>query len=211
MAFVPVANTVLVETRMLLDNQQVENTFTIRFETAPNPSVLDILATDFRDWWISDYADLVSDELELREVVVTDLTTQTGPQFSLAAPIGTTGTITGSVLSNNVSLCVSFRTANRGRSFRGRNYIAGVPAASVVQNNAVAGYVSNVVAAYEKLLPGGGALSSGTWVVASRFSGVDSAGKPIPRAAGVTTPITGVVVVDSTIDSQRRRLPGRGK
>jgi len=211
MPFVPVANTVLVETRMLLDEQQVENTFTVRFEASVSPTILENLAADFLGWWINDYADIVSDELELREVVATDLSSQTGPQFSLPAPIGSNGNITGSVLSNNVSLCVSFRTANRGRSFRGRNYIAGVPVASVVQNNAVTGYVAAVVTAYEKLLPGGGALTSGTWVVASRFSGVDSEGKPIPRAAGVTTPITGVVVVDSTVDSQRRRLPGRGK
>jgi hypothetical protein len=47
--------------------------------------------------------------------------------------------------------------------------------------------------------------------VASRFSGVDSNGKPIPRSEGIGTPITSVTVVDPIIDNQRRRLPGRGR
>jgi len=47
--------------------------------------------------------------------------------------------------------------------------------------------------------------------VASRFSGVDGDGKPIPRTAGVVTPISNVIVVDRVLDSQRRRLPGRGQ
>jgi cation transporter-like permease len=51
-----------------------------------------------------------------------------------------------------------------------------------------------------------------TWVIASRFSGVDpDTGDPIPRVAGVTTPVTNVVCTDATLDAQRRRLPGRGQ
>jgi hypothetical protein len=49
-------------------------------------------------------------------------------------------------------------------------------------------------------------------VIASRFSGVDpDTGKPIPRTAGVTTNVITVVAADLVIDSQRRRLPGRGQ
>jgi hypothetical protein len=44
----------------------------------------------------------------------------------------------------------------------------------------------------------------------SRYSGVDEDGRPIPRVAGETADILSVLVVDATVDSQRRRLPGRG-
>lgn len=211
MPFVPVDSTVLVECRMTLQDQKVENTLWVNFPTEPNVAVMNALAADILDWWISDYATLCSDNVVLREVVCTYQGTNTGAQVSLPAPGGTNGNLTGPQLPNNNSLTVSFRTANRGRSFRGRNYIVGLIIGSVVDNNAVPGYVNAVTDAYEKLLPGGGALTAGTWVVASRFSGVDADDKPIPRAAGVVTPITSVLVVDSTIDSQRRRLPGRGK
>jgi len=42
------------------------------------------------------------------------------------------------------------------------------------------------------------------WVVVSRFH--DNA----PRTAGVVSFINAATVVDATVDSQRRRLPGRG-
>ena len=63
--------------------------------------------------------------------------------------------------------------------------------------------------AYEGL-PSVATVAGYTWVVASRFSGVDAEGDPIPRAAGITTPITTVLIVDNLVDSQRRRLSGRG-
>jgi len=211
MPFVPVPNAVLAELRMTQDSQEIENTLWFRFETDPTSVLLEQLAADLLQWWIDSYADICSDEVELREVVCTDQSSATGPQASLPAPIGANGNLTGNTLPNSNSLTVSFRTNNRGRSFRGRNYIAGLTVGVVVENNAVPGYMASVVAAYETLLPSGGALTSGTWVVASRFSGVDGDGKPVPRVTGVTTPITSVVIVDSIVDSQRRRLPGRGK
>jgi hypothetical protein len=45
----------------------------------------------------------------------------------------------------------------------------------------------------------------------SRYSGIGTDGKPIPRTEGIATPVTQVVITDHTIDSQRRRLPGRGR
>jgi hypothetical protein len=44
----------------------------------------------------------------------------------------------------------------------------------------------------------------GTWCVVSRH--LDG----LPRDIGITRKITTVILTDLTIDSQRRRLPGRG-
>jgi hypothetical protein len=183
----------------------------VRFETAINLTILNTLATDILAWWQDAYAGLASDNVRLREIVATDMGSPTGPQVSIAAPIGTVGDQSGPQLPNNNTLTVSFRTANRGRSFRGRNYVVGLVRDNVLDNNVVIGYANQVQTVYEQLLPTGTILTDGTWVIASRFSGVDGDGKPIPRAVGVTTPVTSVVIVDGIVDSQRRRLPGRGK
>jgi hypothetical protein len=110
----------------------------------------------------------------------------------------------------NVSLAVSFRTAGRGRSSRGRNYFVGFVDDQVtgnVVNNSDAVDIRNAYAA----LIAAAATANVSWVVVSRFSGVDADGKPIPRAAGVTSLINAVSLVDNDVDSQRRRLNGRGR
>lgn len=210
MPFVPVPNTCLVEFRMTLDAQQVENTLWFEFAGAPTPAGMLAMAAELQSWWETEYADLTSTATQLREVVVTDMTTISGPQVSSVPAVAAFGTQSSPPLPSNASLTVSFRTALRGRSFRGRNYLVGLVEDANTGNNITPGFVVSVIDAYSLLLPAGGAVTSAEWVVASRFSGVDGDGVPIPRATGVTTPITSVVVVDNIIDSQRRRLPGRG-
>lgn len=113
-------------------------------------------------------------------------------------------------MPGNVTMSVSFRTALRGRSFRGRNYVAGLTEDQVAGNIFISTLSASWKAAYEAIAAA--IASTGwTWVVVSRFSGVDAVTKePIPRAAGVTTPVLSVIVVDDFVDSQRRRLAGRG-
>jgi len=79
------------------------------------------------------------------------------------------------------------------------------------QNEVESTFASDLTSAYIQRRED---LDSGdfTWVVVSRFSGVDpDTGKPIPREAGVATPVLAPLVTDLTVDSQRRRLPGRGQ
>lgn len=211
MAFVPVANTVLVEFRMTADLQQVENTIYFEYASAPTSPEMLSLGSALLDWWGAFYAPLVWSGVELREIVLTSLTSASSDQVSFPVPPSTNGGLTLDPLPTNVSLTISFRTALRGRSFRGRNYVVGLIkdqtiSANVVDNTTIASWI----AAYEELLTVA-AAESVEWVVVSRFSGVDGDGKPIPRAAGVTTPINSVVIVDNVVDSQRRRLPGRGR
>jgi hypothetical protein len=139
------------------------------------------------------------------------MTTATGPQVSLAADVTDVGTSTPNIYALGSTFVVSFRTDLRGRSFRGRNYVIGLTEDMVDGNSLEAGVSEPWRLAYAHL----GTLVADidwTWVVVSRFSGVSgSPPEPTPRVAGVTTPITSVVVVDQFIDSQRRRLSGRGR
>jgi len=211
MPFVPVENTALVETRMMFDGQKCENTIWVENEAAWDGASLAELASEVKDWWVANYAGLVTFGTSLTEVVATDMSSDTGPQASVAGG-GEVGLGSGAPFPGGTSFVVSFRTALRGRSFRGRNYIVGVPEASRSLISGVdSDYVEACVNAYTALLD---AISTAgwTWVIASRFSGVDpDTHNPIPRVAGVTTPVTNVVCTDATLDSQRRRLPGRGQ
>jgi hypothetical protein len=210
MPFVPVANTALVEIRLEQDDQQVENTLWWEFPSDPTPAELDTLVSGIFGWWVDNVQTLTSTSVTMREIVATSQTTATSAQVSFTPPTLVDGTNTSPPMPNNVTLTVSFRTALRGRSFRGRNYTIGMVDAQIEGNTVLPGTVSAWQDAYEALIAIQQDVGA-VWVVASRFSGVDADGKPIPRAAGVTTPIISVVVVDDISDSQRRRLPGRGR
>jgi hypothetical protein len=211
MPFIPVENVALIEVRMLLDDQKVENTLYAQSVDALDGARLSSMANVVKDWWTDQYGPLVSDLVTLREVTCTDLTTATGSQVSVSGGLAPGGQIGGSEPSN-VSLAISFRTTLRGRAFRGRNYIVGIPLERMASQNEVEStFASDLTSAYIQLRED---LDSAdfTWVVVSRFSGVDpETGDPIPREAGVATPVLAPLVTDLTVDSQRRRLPGRGQ
>lgn len=210
MAFIPVPNTVLVELRMLADSQQVENTLWFEFDAPPTLGEMEDLADALLEWWNTYPAELMWSGVSLREIVVTDMTTNTGPQFTLPAPGSTNGQLSVTPLPTGVSLTISFRTVQRGRSFRGRNYIVGLVEDQMLgANEVLEATATSWAAAYTALLVVAADVSC-RWVVVSRFSGVDSDGKPVPRVTGVTTEILSVVIVDNIVDSQRRRLPTRG-
>lgn len=210
MPFIAVPSTAEVELIQVLDGQQIENTLYVAQSTAWDGPALNQLCDVVADWWTTNMAPLVSDQVTLITVEATSLESAT-------APVGanTTGTpsvgLGGPPVPNNCALAVSFRTALRGRSFRGRNFVAGLVEADVNRSHVDATLVGQIQDAYNAFLTAvSDAPVGGTWVVVSRFSGVDSSGHPIPRGTGIATPVTSALVVDDVIDSQRRRLPGRG-
>lgn len=210
MASVPVSNTVLCEVRQTMELQQCENTLYFHKSSGWTVSEMDDLGDGLIDWWSSDIAPLVWAGVELREIAVTDLSSAIAPGIARTPTAPVFGARDLDHLPNNVSLAISFRTANRGRSYRGRNYLLGFTEdqadGSVIHTSEISAYV----AAYNDLRTVA-TDNSCSWVVVSRFSGVDPlTKKPIPRTVGISTPITSVVVVDNVVDSQRNRLPGRG-
>jgi hypothetical protein len=211
MPFVPSANVALAEYRMELDAQDIEGTLYFLNSTGWDVAKLTDLNNFIAGWWSGSYATQCSADLFLREVATTDLTTATSSSVTLPAAADTRGDSAQPALPNNVALSVSFRTTQRGRSFRGRNYYAGLTEGQVLANTVLAGAVIAIREIFEELLTVADFVSDTQWVVLSRFSGVDGNGDPIPRAAGLATPINSVVVVDGIVDSMRRRLPGRGR
>lgn len=203
MPFIPVPNVVMCEIRATLDAQQIENTMYFEFNTVPTAADVQTIADTMNNWWGQNILPHLSQDYTMREVYATDLTEQTGPTATATGFLPAGGGDVVESESNNNALCVSFRTAARGRTGRGRNYISGIPTNQVTNNTVSQTFVDQIVGAYNGLQAGLDAIGW-TWVVVSRhFNGVD-------RAVGVARPVTAAIVVDRVIDSQRRRLPGRG-
>jgi hypothetical protein len=203
MAFIPVANTFLIELQQSYLSQLIENTLYAEAQDPISPGDIPAIASALFTWWGASVAPLVGAALELRQINLTDLTSDISPSMTVVAPSVLVGTESGDAMPGSVALAVSFRTAGRGRSSRGRNFVAGLTTATVVGNLASATFVNGLRDAYDELIGIFNDIGY-TWVVVSRFHNL------APRVAGVTTPITTVVVTDNRLDSMRPRLAGRG-
>lgn len=203
MAFVPVPNTAMCEVRGTLFGQQIENTLYFEFSTPPSQADLDTLADAVGLWWRTTVMTTnLSQDYTYRETFVTDLTTATSPTAVSIVGAGTAGSIANPSMPGNVAIVVSIRTAGRGRSSRGRNFISGLPQTYCVANAYDGTEAGQLTTAYDTLITT--PPTGWEWVVVSRFT----AGAP--RVTGQTIPVTSAGVVDLYLDSQRRRLTGRG-
>jgi hypothetical protein len=211
MPFVPVPNSALVELRFSHQAVKMENTLWFRGTAPLDGTELTALAQAVWNWWGLNLAGHTVAGCILREVVATDQSSATGAFGEYTSGGGYLGTVTDDPMPTGTSGAISFRTAERGRSFRGRNYMLGLARSFVTGNQLTSGYVTAVESAYAALPAVASALSL-VWVVASRFSGVNhTTGKPIPRVTGIVTPVIAAVFADVFVDSQRRRLTGRGQ
>lgn len=204
MAFIPVHHVLQVDVVYLWDDQKVENTLYFLGEPPILASDMTSFAGLIYNWWTTHMKPLQANTVQLVEIGVRLLTTAISPAITYVPISPSFGTAGGASLPNNASLCVSFRTDLRGRSYRGRNYFIGLTEAQVTNNEVGTSVADDIQDAYAALLTV--AFDAGySWVVVSRYS------MNAPRVTGVATPITAVVIVDNTVDSQRRRLPGRGR
>lgn len=205
MAFVPVPNTLMAELRFLYGTVKAENTLYFTGSAGVTPALASSLAAQLAAWWNTNFKTPSPTIMNLSEVYITDLTTQTSFTVSYTTGLPSAGLSAVDPLPFNCAHCVSFRTAQRGRSGRGRNYVMGLTDseanASVIQTTRL----NLDVAAYQAL------IGAGTFVAGLQFCVVSRYTNGAPRTVGLAIPITSVLSVDTIIDSQRRRLPGRGK
>ena len=201
MASVPVPNVAEVEVRASLAGVPVENTLYFLLDGVMSGAALDDLAVAIGDWWVSEMLPQLAAGYVMREVFARDLSS--GSAFAATYPgvSGAAGSFTGDALPGNVAWVVKFLTALTGRSYRGRNFIAGISEAVVSGNILGVTNANNIKGAYQMLLGGGGALPADwTWGVVSRFTG------GAPRVTGAFTPVSAVSYTDLKVDSQRKRL-----
>jgi len=204
MAFVPAPNIIMAEARASVEGQKVENRFMCHSPSAVTPALLEDVAVAVWDWWENHYATVLPANALLREVVTTDMSEQNGEQFTYAPDTTTVGTFGGAPMPNEVSVCVSLRSTSRGRSARGRYYqlVVGMEGMNS-PNDISATYRTAIEAAGAQLIV---ALNS-----LAPLTIVSYVSNKVPRPGGpVYFPVQQAVVVDTVVDSMRRRKPGVG-
>ena len=204
MAFIPALDCVKVALHFLWNSQQCINTLWYQ-NIAPGSYTAQQridLTTELLAWW-NNHAKLnLSADISLQAIEVINQESASAPStltvYSPVIPgVGSAST------PLNVALCISFRTALRGRNFRGRNYVGGVPIAAMVDRGTFA--VSNVgsIATACFKLSDPAIITKGFQKIASHFV------NKLPRPTALLTSVN-AVVGETLADSSRRRLIGRG-
>lgn len=203
MAFQPVPNGISCEIRSTLFAQQVENI--IYFEQAGTPTAADVqeVAEAVEAWFIGSILPNLGSNVIYREVYARSLVTAAAPEWTANTNTGDVGGNAAGTLPNNVTWAVKFTTGLTGRSTRGRNYIYGVPENMVGGNDVDPDWAAAIVAGYQDLLAAPFPTDF-VWSVLSRVQ------NHVVLANGLLYPINTVSFTDTVVDSQRRRLPGRG-
>lgn len=203
MAFIPIPNTARVSIEFNWGGVTVVITLFFNKASSWTATQLEDLAGEINLWAASELLPILSSDIELIQTNATDQASDSGASIDVPASGTPAGGVAQPTTAQNVAAVVTHRTASRGRSFRGRTYVPGLPITAMsTVGTFSATTMTNLLAAFAALSDVETATGS-THVVASRFTG------NAPRVTGVTTPITSYTM-DSNSDSQRRRLRGRG-
>lgn len=171
--------------------------------TAPTTAQMDALNTVVKDWWDTDMKSRFSTAIALYTVRCYDQSAEDAPRRDLPVSPVIAGLVGGNPTPNNATIALTHYTGKRGRSYRGRNYLPGIPQAEVMAattfNSGLATFLVSKFVTLNALAAAGGWTHS----VLSRYL------NKAARTTGVATPIT-AYGADAWIDSQRRRLAGRG-
>jgi len=162
------------------------------------------LATDFISWWNGLYKARMSSEVSLTLVQTRKLDPldPLGIDFPVIPPVP--GAAANTSVPSNTTLTMSWRTGLAGRRFRGRTYVPAVTANDVtVDDRATSPLVNNLLAAGVQMITA--ILSHGALTVFHAPGDV-----PAPAFDNTFTDIA-TCVVENILDSQRHRLPGRGR
>ena len=205
MAFIPAPNVLQARMRYNWGAQLIENTLYFVGSAGVTVALANSLGAALVTWWNTNFKPITSNLMALDQVYISDLTANNSFTVAYSTGLPLVGANATEALPFNVAYCVSFRTANRGRSGRGRNYVAGLTEAQQAASVIAAGTRTTIVTAYQ------GLVGAGTFVAGLQFCVVSRFTNNAPRVTALIQPITNVTTIDDILDSQRRRLPGRGR
>jgi hypothetical protein len=205
MAIAPNPFVAQAELRYSQDAQEVENILHFLASTVWTAEDCARLAQELGVWWNAEVRTLQTSDVALREIYVKGMLNGSAPEGTDSTYSGIQGAVAAPSLPNNVTCSISFRTGRTGRSYRGRNYIIGLAEEAVLRNKVAGSILEAWTNAYIALKPESIYIAAGVWSVYSqRAAGA-------LRSVGLATPIATALFVNDIVDSQRRRLPGRGQ
>lgn len=141
--------------------------------------------------------------VELIDITATDQSIPGGVQF--VRVVNTNGTSGNPAFpAPNATYAIKFATGLSGRSNRGRMYFPCLQNTGVASGLLISTYAAQLVAAVAAFFQGIFVATGDIHVVVSYQTDCEW------RTGGNPVPVTAYTAVDLAVDSQRRRLPGRG-
>lgn len=192
-----------VSVRFTWDNQQCENVFHVYTDpnTPLDQTTADGIHTVVNTWVKNTLQQHQTGNCLYREIAISD-TGNSALEWTYSGDM--TGGPTTQSMPNNVTIAVKKNTGFAGRKFRGRFYHVGLDRSDVAGNYLGPSAAVAIQSIYASLMTS--LATHGTpLAVAQR----DHTVHPAP-VIGLTV-VTSISLSDTAIDSQRRRLPGRGK
>lgn len=200
MAFIPLPNGIKVSVEFELAGQQVVITLWFKGSAPATALELNDLNVAILDWAQDELLPLLSTAITLTGATSTAQDSDSAPTDYNALTPAQNGAVSSDSIPNNVALVTSFLTALRGRSYRGRVYMPGLPANALSDAATVGSSLVTALAAAFAALSDVETITGLEHVVASHFT------NGAPRTTAVGTPVE-AYRTGSTLDSQRRRLP----
>lgn len=201
--FVPFNNTIKLEALFLYDNQYVENVHNFIVDETPNLDTAISLAEAYKAWWNDRLKAQMPNNLSLNVIKCSIMENANDPAVEYTTGLPLVGSIGATTLPNNCTVAVKWTTGFRGRSYQGRTYHIGIKNSDAGASRITGAFQTILLTAYSDLMTLTVDVGPARLGIASRVAG------KVVRNIGVITPVENVFV-DTTIDSQRRRLPGRG-
>lgn len=183
------------------DNQIVENVW---YNGGVDDTIADLTAVAeyMESCWRGNLLAMVSEHVSLLRVRCTHIGVPNGNSVEKPADPNANGEETSPPLPNHVTLAVKLTTGLGGRSRRGRKYHIGLCESQVTMNQVVENVRAGMQIGYQQWIDD--MLTFQYPIVIASFIS-----NGIPRPSALVTPVT-AALIEPTIDSQRRRLPGRG-
>lgn len=164
------------------------------------------LAFNYYSWWNQRVQPLCVAGYVMSEIVVTQLAVN-GFQTIWTAGLPVSGSAAGDGLPLNVAACVTFGTGRAGRAGRGRYYLGCLAEAVTIGSRFIPTFVAAMNVAFGDMPT----LVSSVGSAVHQLVVYSTVLNNVRRATGLATPVTSCYLRDNVVDSQRRRLPGRGR
>lgn len=198
-SFIPFADCCEAAIEFLLDGIPSVITLGFHHTVAGAYGIADLadLATVIESQLVTPLATGQAPIVHYTNIHLRDLDSVSGAVFD--NPLTNVGSETHDPVQNQVCMTVTFLTGVAGRSYRGRNYIAGLTVEELADSKTWAAsqqvFIDGLYETFDAALPS----VQSEHVVLSRFSG------GAPRLSGVATPVIGYRA-NAQVYTQRRRL-----
>jgi len=202
MAHQDVTDTVQVEMRFFMGNNNAQNTLHALCATTPGLADLNDLGAVFVAWLETEWAPIASEDWTANELVLTSLDSITGPRRSIPISPAIPGELVGDAMPANCTIAIKEDIGRRGRGTAGRIFWIGLDESQVDGNQLVSAAQVAIVSALEALRTSVEGLANFTGLCVPHLT-VNHV-KPNPATSDV---VQSFVLTDVNMDSQKDRLP----